>query len=167
MSMNILRTRTLLAPALLLAALSGCDGLVGGEGDKAQRDELRAARNRWEAANVNSYSYVIELFCVCGSAAQLRPVRVTVVNDAVASRVYESNDPAERTPAPETVFGPYDTVEELFTAVENSIGNDADLLNVAYDPNVGVPVLLQYDPDSGDADDHLIFQISGFAKTNP
>lgn len=164
--MNILRMRTLLAPALLLTALSGCEGgLLGGDGDKAQRDELRAARNRWEVANVNSYSYVIELFCACGTPTQLRPVRVTVANDAVVSRVYESNDPALRTPAPEAVFGPYDTVEELFAAVENSIGNNADVLNVAYNPTVGVPVLLQYDPDSGDADDHLVFQISGFAKT--
>lgn len=163
--MKILRIRSLLGLALLPAALAGCDGLLGSNGDQVQRDELAAARNRWEAANIESYSYVITLFCACGTASQLRPVRVTVANGAVASRVYESNDPSLRTPAPESIFGPYDTVEELFTAIQNSIGNNADVLNVVYHPTLGVPTLLQYDPDSGDADDHLVFELAGFAET--
>jgi hypothetical protein len=160
--MKILRMRSLLASALLLSALTGCDGLLGGDGDGVQRDELQAARGRWDAANIDSYSYVISLFCACGTATQMRPVRVTVVNGAVASRLYDSNDPSLRTPAPESIFGGYDTVEELFTVIQNSIGNNADVLNVAYNPVVGVPTLLQYDPDSGDPDDHLVFEVAGF-----
>lgn len=162
--MKILRMRSLLALALLPAALAGCDGLLGSNGDEVQRDELAAARARWAEANIDSYSYVINLFCECGTASQLRAVRMTVRDGVVASRLYESNDPAQRTPAPESIFGPYDTVEELFTAIENSIGNNADVLNVVYHPTLGVPTLLQYDPDSGDADDHLVFEVAGFAE---
>lgn len=164
--MKILRMRSLLVLALLPLALAGCDGLLGGDGDQAQRDELAAARSRWATANIDSYSYVITLFCACGTSTELRAVRVTVQDGVVASRVYESNDPAQRTPAPEAIFGPYDTVEELFTAVQNSIGHNADVLNVIYNPSVGVPTLLQYDPDSGDADDHLVFEVSGFTAIN-
>lgn len=161
--MKILRMRSLLALALLPAALAGCDGLLGSNGDDVQRDELAAARGRWAAANIDSYTYVVSLFCACGSATELRAVRVTV-RDGAVTRVYESNDPAQRTPAPEAIFGPYDTVEDLFTAIQNSIGNNADVLNVIYHPTLGVPTLLQYDPDSGDADDHLVFEVAGFAQ---
>lgn len=155
--------RWMVAPALMAAALAGCDGLLGSGGDEVQREEYRAATGRWDAADLSSYSYVITLVCDCGSAADLRPVRVTVRDGAVVSRLYESNDPAQRTPASAAVFGPYDTVEELFAAVENSIGRDADLLNVAYHPDYGVPILLQWDPDSSDPDDNLVFQVTGFA----
>ena len=149
--------------ALLAASLAGCDGLVGSNGDEVQREQFAFASGRWAAADVSSYSYVLTLICECGTEADLRPVRVTVEDGAVVSRVYESNDSTQRTPAPEAIFGPYDTVEELFVAVENSIGKDSDLLNVAYDPEYGVPLLLQWDRDSSDPDDNLVFQVVGFA----
>lgn len=151
--------RSMFAPALLLAALSGCEGLLN-EGNDAQRDQFTAANNRWDAANISSYSYVVEIACDCGTSTQLRPVVVTVQNGATVSRVYQNTNPAEA--APEAIFGAYDTVEELFVAVENGIGRDADVLNVIYHPTYGVPVLLQWDPDNLDPDDHLAFQVSGF-----
>lgn len=159
--MRNLFVRSMLAPALLLVSLAGCEGLISG-GDEAQRQQYRVAVDRWEQANIASYSYVVELFCACAPAADLRPVRVTVQNGAVVSRTYVSDNPAQRTPAPEAVFGPYDTVEELFAAVNNSIGQDADVLNVVYHPEYGLPTLLQFDPDSSDPDDHLIVQVTGF-----
>ncbi|HEX6041953.1 DUF6174 domain-containing protein [Longimicrobium sp.] len=154
--------RWMVMPALLMGALAGCDGVLGGDGDEVQREEYRRATGRWEAANLSSYSYVLTLVCSCAPASELRAVRVTVRDGAVVSRVYESNDPSQRTPASAVTFGPYDTVEELFAVVQNSIGRDADLLNVAYDPTYGVPLLLQWDPDSSDADDNLVFQVAGF-----
>jgi hypothetical protein len=162
MAMKTSFVRSMLAPALLLSALAGCDGLIS-SGDDVQREQYRIATARWEDAGVSSYSYVFELACACAPTSELRPVRVTVQNGAVVSRVYESNDPAQRTPASEAVFGPYDTVEELFAAVQNSIGRSSDVLNVVYHPTYGVPTLLQWDPDSADADDHLVFQVTGFA----
>jgi hypothetical protein len=161
--MKIRLVRWMVVPALLMGALAGCDGLLGGGGEDVQREQYQVATSRWAAAGVSSYSYVITLVCACAPASELRPVRVTVRNGAVVSRVYESNDPTQRTPASEAVFGPYDTVEELFRAVRNSIGRDADLLNVAYHADYGVPILLQYDPGSSDPDDNLVFQVAGFA----
>lgn len=161
--MKIRGVRWMAAPALLAAALAGCDGLVGSNGDEVQREQYELAFDRWTAADVSSYSYVLTLVCDCGTEAELRPVRVTVEDGAVVSRVYESDDPEERTPASEAIFGPYDTVEELFTVVANSIGKDSDLLNVAYGPDYGVPILLQWDRDASNADDNLVFQVADFA----
>lgn len=154
--------RTVLAPALLLAALGGCKDLVSG-GDDVQREQYRVATGRWQDAGLTSYSYVLELACACAPTSELRAVRVTVSNGTVVERRYESNDPAQRAPAPEAVFGPYDTVEELFAAVEEAIERESDVLNVIYHPTYGVPTLLQWDPDSARADDHLVVRVTGFA----
>lgn len=154
--------RRMLAPALLLAALAGCKDLVSG-GDDVQREQYRVATGRWEDAGLTSYSYVLELACACAPTSELRAVRVTVQNGTVVERRYESNDPSQRTPASETVFGPYDTVEELFAAVEEAIERESDVLNVIYHPTYGVPTLLQWDPDSATADDHLVVRVTGFA----
>jgi Family of unknown function (DUF6174) len=148
----------LLAPALLLATLPGCDGLFGTDNDAAQREQFTASLNAWRAANVDDYGYTLELNCACAPASQLGIVRVTVRNGAVVSRVYTNG-----TAAPESVFGPYDTVEELFDVVEDAISRDADLLSVIYHPTYGFPSLLQLDPSTSDADDHLEFVVSEFA----
>ena len=151
--------RSMLAPALLLASLSGCEGLLH-DGDEEQRQQFAVASARWAAADIDSYTFTLGLACECGSANDLRDIVVTVRNGAVVSREYE-DDPG--TAAPESIFGPYDTVEELFQVVASSISRDADLLNVGYHPTYGIPVLLQVDPSTTVADDYLIFQVLDFA----
>ncbi len=150
--------RSMALPALLLATLSGCEGLLS-DGAEEQRNQFRAASNRWQAANLDSYSYTLELVCACGTPTELRNVAITVENGVPVSRVYTSNPPGN---APASVFGDFDTVDELFAAVEEAIGRDSDLLNVIYDPTYGVPLLLQSDPSTTDPDDHLAFQVSEF-----
>jgi hypothetical protein len=157
--MKIGFVRSVMAPALLLAALSGCEGLLA-DGREGQREQFTAATGRWDAANLASYSYTLQLSCECGIVSLQNTIVVTVQNGTVVSRVYQNTNPP--TPAPESPFGAYDTVEELFAAVEDAIGTEADLLNVVYHPTYGVPVLLQLDPSSSDPDDHLAFQVSGF-----
>jgi hypothetical protein len=151
--------RSMLTPALLLAALSGCDGLLS-DGRDGQREQFSTASSRWDAANVPSYSYTLQLACDCGIQSLQNTIVVTVQNGVPVSRVYQNTNPAVT--APENPFGAYDTVEELFAAVEDAIGTEADLLNVVYDPTYGLPVLLQLDPSSSDPDDHLAFQVTGF-----
>jgi len=160
--MRIPFVRSAVAPALLLSALAGCEGLLN-DGDEAQRQHFAAASARWNAANIDSYTFTLGLACECGTAEELRDVIITVENGVVVSREYEEDE--EGSTAPESIFGPYDTVEELFDVVAESIRIDADLLNVAYHPTYGVPVLLQVDPSSSVADDYLILQVLDFTPT--
>lgn len=159
--MRMANVRWMAAPALLVA-LAGCEGLLNDDG--FQRDELAAAQTRWQGKSIASYSYVLELQCPeCGSVAeQGLPVRITVQNGAAVSRVYESEDPTERVTAPAAVFGPFDTVEELFGVVQRGIDRDADVLQVAYDPSYGYPSRVAMDPDGRDPDDHVTFRVTGF-----
>lgn len=148
------RARWIAAPALLLAALAGC-GL--GDDDSFQNQNLAQARTLWDRKDVASYSYVLELQCFCAPASQLEPVRVTVQNGAVASvRYVETN-----ATAPSDIFGPYDTVEELFDLIQDAIDRDADLLQVGYDATYGFPHTINVDYESGGTDQLLLF-VTGF-----
>ncbi|HEU0297815.1 MAG TPA: DUF6174 domain-containing protein [Longimicrobium sp.] len=143
-----------MAPALLLSLLAGCNL---GDNDEFQRQNLSQARLRWEGSNVSSYSYILELQCFCAPASQLRPVLVTVENGAVASLLYYHQNPAQRTPAPAEVFGPYDTVEELFAIIDDAIDRDADRLQVGYDQEYGFPDIANIDYESGGSEQILFF----------
>lgn len=147
------RTRWRMFPVLLLAALAGCLG----DTDSFQRDKLSAARTLWDSKNVSSYSYVLELQCFCAPASQLSPVLVTVQNGAVVSLQYWDEDPADRTPAPASVFGAYDTVEDLFYFIADAISRDADVLQVGYDPTYGFPNTVNVDYEAGGSEQLLFF----------
>ncbi|HEX6369596.1 MAG TPA: DUF6174 domain-containing protein [Longimicrobium sp.] len=154
------RIRWMMVPALL-AALAGCEL---GDDDSFQSRKLTEARTRWESRNVTSYSYVLELQCFCAPAAELRPVLVTVRNGAVASLQYYHENPAQRTPAPASIFGPYDTVDELFDIVDDAIDRDADVLQVGYDEEYGFPSALNVDYDAG-GDDQKLFFVTQFTPS--
>ena len=150
----------MLVPVLLLAVVSGCKDLLG-VSDDVQRTELRNAEARWRAAGIASYEFVLQLNCACGDPEELRGVQVRVENGVPVSRMYVSEPFG---PAPEAIFGPYDTAEELFSAVRGAVRRNADLLNVVYHSTYGVPLLLQLDPSVQDPDDHLAFQVTGFEQ---
>lgn len=149
-----LRTRWIAAPALLLATLAGCEL---GDDDSFQNRKLAEARTLWDRKDVASYSYILELECFCAPAEQLQPVLVTVRNGAAASVVYWDDNPANRPPAPAAIFGPYDTVEELFDMIEDAIDRDADLLQVGYDRDYGFPTVINVDYEAGGSDQKLLF----------
>ena len=148
------RTRWMMVPALLLSTLAGCDL---GDDDSFQRQNLQQARTRWDARDVASYSYILELQCFCASASELKPVLVTVNNGAVVSLQYWNENPNARPPAPASIFGPYDTVEELFALVADAIDRDADVLQVGYDPEYGFPNAVNVDYEAGGSEQLLFF----------
>lgn len=148
------RMRWIAAPALLLATLAGCEF---GDDDSFQNQKLAEARARWDSKDVASYSYILELECFCAPASELEPVLVTVQNGQVASLQYWDENPAQRTPAPASIFGPYDTIDELFELIADAIDRDADLLQVGYDPEYGFPAIINVDYQAGGSDQKLLF----------
>lgn len=153
-----LRTRWMMVPVLLLSTLAGC-GL--GDDDSFQRQNLAQALTRWDTKDVASYSYILELQCFCAPASELKPVLVTVKNGAVASLQYWDETPSKRAPAPASIFGPYDTVEDLFALVDDAIDRDADVLQVRYDAEYGFPDMVNVDYEAGGSE-QLFFTVSQF-----
>ena len=148
------RTRWMMVPALLLSTLAGCSL---GDDDSFQRQNLQQARTRWDTKDVASYSYILELQCFCAPASELKPVLVTVNNGAVVSLQYWNENPNNRPPAPAAIFGPYDTVEELFALVDDAIDRDADVLQVGYNSEYGFPEAVNVDYEAGGSEQLLFF----------
>jgi len=139
---------------LLATVLGGC---LGDSGDDFQRDKLNEARTRWDGKDVSSYTYILELQCYCAPATQLAPVLVTVQNGSPVSLQYWDEDPSKRKPAPAEIFGPYDTVEELFEFVDETIGKDPQVLQVGYDQDYGFPNVVNVDFKDGGSEQMLFF----------
>lgn len=152
-----------IAPALLLPLLAGCNL---GNNDEFQRQNLSQARLFWAGKSVDSYSYIVELQCFCAPADQLRPVLVTVEDGVPTSLLYYHTNPALRTPAPASVFGPYDTVEELFDIIDDAIDRDAERLQVGYDPQYGFPDFANIDYENGGSE-QILFVVTEFEPAAP
>jgi hypothetical protein len=156
------RTRWTILPVLLLSVLAG--GCDLGDDDSFQRDKLGQARTLWNTKDVASYSYILELQCFCAPASELRPVLVTVQNGTPTSLQYWDESPAKRTPAPASIFGPYDTVEELFDFVDETIDKDPQVLQVGYDKDYGFPNVVNVDFVDGGSE-QLLFFVTEFKLT--
>jgi hypothetical protein len=150
-----------LAVALLLAvAAAGCDNPF--DSDQFQREELARARALWGREGGPSYAFTMELQCYCAPGTSLAPVVVTVKNGQPVSRIYKTS-PA--TTASAEVFGPYDTVDELFEVIEDAIDRDANVLQVGYNDAKGFPEVINVAVKGGTSNDQRILFITGFSLT--
>jgi len=159
--MNI---RKLAGVLLLAVAAAGCDNPF--DNDQFQREELARARALWGREGGPSYTFTLELQCYCASGTSLAPVSVTVKNDQPVSRIYKKANPADPSvTASAEVFGPYDTVDELFEVIEDAIDRDANVLQVGYNDAKGFPEVINVTLKGGVSNDQRIILISGFALT--
>jgi hypothetical protein len=153
-----------LAVALLLAvAAAGCDNPF--DSDQFQREELARARALWGREGGPSYTFTVELQCYCAPGTSLAPVVVTVKNGQPVSRIYKKEPAAPSVSASADVFGPYDTVDELFEVIEDAIDRDANVLQVGYNDAMGFPEIINVAVKGGTSNDQRIVFITGFALT--
>ncbi|HEY7767038.1 DUF6174 domain-containing protein, partial [Longimicrobium sp.] len=124
------------------------------------------ARALWGREGGPSYTYTLELQCYCAAGTSLAPVVVTVKSDQPVSRIYKKANAADPTiSASADVFGPYDTVDELFEVIEDAIDRDANILQVGYNDLRGFPDVINVAVKGGTANDQRILFISDFALT--
>jgi hypothetical protein len=149
-----LRGLTRIAAAAALALSAAC-GLVTGTGDGDDKEALRNAQIRWNAARVQDYTVVVQHLCFCGYT---RPVRVTVRSGAVVSSV----DAQTGEPVPS-----YATVRDiagLFALIRKAIDDGADRLEVTYDVQLGYPTFINIDYVVNAVDDELQVTTSEFQR---
>ena len=147
---------------LLLASLafSSCSLF----GPDAQLTDLDAARQRWEAQRLTTYSYVADRLCFC--AAELFPARIVVENGAVKGVHDPQTGEPLRLPdgrlALEAEPGAYRTIEGLFSLVEEAQRAEAERLDVTYHPTYGYPTEISIDYASEIADDEVTYTNTDF-----
>lgn len=140
--------RYLVVAGLLFGA---CIGTTEPYGD------LSNARAKWMIGRPQSYDITVQRICFCGIEIP-SPVRVSVRNGEIASRVYVSSGVAVS--AEHAQFFP--DVEGLFLIVDEALTGEVWHLDVGYDPALGVPLHITIDRNEMWADDELDLTVSNF-----
>lgn len=138
------------AIALVLAAVAhtGCDA-VGPSLEDQRRLALARNRSLWESEGIQAYRYTFSHSCgECAAWAQ-EPVRITVEASEITSLQPVR---ADAEPITEDRWEAFQTIEEIFAAIEAAIDGRAHQLEVTYDSRLGYPVsvAITYDPAVAD-----------------
>ena len=141
--MNPLR----LAGLALLAVAISCSDATG---PAHQPTDLEAARQRWQAQDLHTYAFTIQRSCFC---ANVHPLYVLVLSDTVAGVLDLQTGEAVDRQLGETVDG-------LFTFVQNAIDHHAQLIRADYDDAKGFPTEIDYDGEAQVADDEIFYRVS-------
>ncbi len=105
--------------------------------------QLDAARARWEAADVQSYRYAYQRFCVCYNGEP--PEVVVTVNDGRVVQAFSRHeDSAMEIPAGDGRLDLYWTIDELFDRLAAAYARAATV-EVEYEPVLGYPLRLFID----------------------
>jgi len=135
----------------LSVAITGC-GTTGPNADLLSQIEQN--RSLWQQLGPASYQYGVQRLCFCGPDA-IGPVRVTVQNGTVTSRVYtDSNDPVAT-----NLEELFPDVEGLFDVLIDAVERDAADISVTWDSTTGLPSEFFIDYNEQIADEELGFRI--------
>ena len=139
--------------ALLGLAVSCSDGVA----PVPQPSDLEVARQQWRAQNLHTYAFTIQRSCFCVNTHRLY---VFVQTDTVAGVLdLDTAEPVDRQ------LG--ETVDGLFTFIENAIDRHVQKIRADYDPTKGFPTEIDYDGAAQIADDEIFYRISDVHPVTP
>jgi uncharacterized protein DUF6174 len=145
------------ASVLVLAALaSGCQSPFD-DGNTYQDDVLADKRAVWASKNIQSYDFTVVMQCNCAFGTDPTSLTVNVRNGVPTPAANNA-----LTGAQTAEFNDFDTVPELFDAVERAIEAGAVNLQVRYDDNLGVPHYINSDLADGSVKAKRIILVSSF-----
>ena len=140
----------------LLVVFSGClIGDIFGSGDQNELDENR---QKWLDAGITNYTYRQDRSCFCGFAG---PADVTVLNGEIVS--VRSFWPDTTDVAPNN-FDIFDTVNGLFSTIDDAIDQNAHQLDVTYDEQLGFPTMIAIDYIENTIDDEITITATGLTQ---
>jgi hypothetical protein len=120
-------------------------------------DTLATARALWTRSHPASYRYQLRISAFAPPSVT-QPVIVEVHNGVPFS--ITPVNPGE--PIDATTMAKYDTVEELFSVIEDAVSRSAESLSASYDATYGFPKETWIDYSRSIADEELGFQVSNF-----
>lgn len=140
--------------SLSLFALFAASHIDTSVQQKDLRVALADAQRRWEERRPSSYEFTIEVRCFCSGILKTPPrFRVTRGQPAAITELRAES---------EELYGSFDTVEKLFSALERSLSRGQYRSRVEYDEELGVPVKADLDPQRWVKDEELYFRVTGF-----
>jgi hypothetical protein len=115
------------------------------------QQELNAARQRFQAAQIPDYHFAIERLCFCPPESR-GPATIVVRNHAAL--------------APPASFVEVATVPKLHAVVQKAIDDRVERLTVTYDAR-GVPLSISIDVSTMIADEEVAYTVTGFTVDRP
>ena len=138
--------------ALIVGAAS-CSDAVG----PSHPTTLQAAHQLWRAQGLHTYAFTVQRSCFCGN---VHPLYVLVLSDTVAGVLdLETAAPVDRQ------LG--ETVEDLFTFIQNAIDQRAQRIDANYDAAKGFPTEIDFDGSATIADDEISYRVSDVHPVAP
>ena len=136
---------------VLLLALASCDPLDD------EKDELRAARERWDDAGITSYAFTFTYECYCMRAGVYA---VVVADDSIESIEIVS-------PAWDEGQEPYAlTVPQMFERLADALERGPDDVRLEF-ASAGYPEAVYFDMVDSYADDEWGFEVEGLTPLEP
>lgn len=129
--------RTAMALAVAVLLFGGC---LGERGDVTAG--FATQRQVWQSNNAKNYSFVSSHSCFCTPNFAL-PLRVTVVNNAVASIVVDASGQA-------VPLNYRPTIDGLFDFIDEEERSRPALLDVTYHATLGYPTRIKYGTPEND-----------------
>lgn len=120
-----------------------------------EEQQLESALATWSDHSSYDYSFTWRQSCEC-SPDTVRPIRITVHNDAITSAVYVDT----QLPVDPTVGNHLLTIDGVFARIQDAIAGGAYAVSVLYDANVGHPTSVGIDYDAALADEEFSLVIS-------
>jgi hypothetical protein len=139
---------------MALLFLASCDILGLTVGASGRRAELERQRTKWARQHITSYRLVYRRDCFCGEEFTA-PTEIEVRAGEIASATYTNRGD----PVPAYVHDALPTIDALFAIVADAIDQEADLLDVTYDPTRGFPRKIAIDSRFNAADDEVTHSV--------
>ncbi len=112
------------------------------------------ARENWELAHPENYSFMLERNCYCAGPrrvrVQVRQGRVVRVEDLESGERYTDEKTLRR----------YPTIEQLLTLIDEAMKKKPDSLTIVYDRRLGYPSRIYIDYSYRIADEEIDYRIS-------
>lgn len=144
---------TLLFFVLILAACAASGGETG--------TELSRNQQKWQDANVDHYSFQLSVTCFC-PVSGIMPMTVEVKDGEVVSIVDVNGNAFSSTDPLNELIQKYATIDRIFAELATDPVQNAEKLEVTYDPTYGFPTEVTIDFVEQIADDELYLSLSGF-----
>jgi hypothetical protein len=136
--------------ALAISACSSDDG----DPTPPPQAELTSAQTKFTAADLASYSFTWRQGCFCGDDRG-RPTRITVVDDAITRAVYVDDQTPSKNPDIKTIDG-------LYALIQRGYDQHYDTVTVTYDPELGYPLTVFFDPVKNASDEETQLWLEDF-----
>lgn len=145
---------------LLAGSLVSCGGEPTGESRNRLQDSLVAERRRWREQNVKTYTYQLQVHCMCATPGD--PV-VVEVNDGNVTSITRVSDGLRLSTAQYPMIR---SVEGLFDLIQQAIDDQADTIFARFESSMHYPTEIQIDWKTSASDDDVSY-VAGSLKATP